>query len=83
MTACDVEVEAGTLVLQETPLPGDRVTGSGRITFDSGTFEARVEKISLEDGERLHKIWGSRIVRVLLTARNLSNQEKWNLRITQ
>ena len=83
MTACDVEVEAGTLVLQETPLPGDRVTGSGRITFDSGTFEARVEKISLEGGERLHKIWGSRIVRVLLTARNLSNQEKWNLRITQ
>jgi hypothetical protein len=65
------------------PRPDGRVTGSGRITFDQGTFTASTEEISLEGGERLHKIWGSRVVRISLTAAGFGTEASWTVSVTR
>ncbi len=83
MTACDVQIEDGTLTLKETRLPDGRVTGSGQITFDPSTFTASTEEISLEGGERLHNIWGSRVVRISLTATGFGTEASWTVRVTR
>ena len=80
MTACDVDVGDGELVLQEVSLPDGRSTGSGRIVIDDG-FSVSLDKISLDDGERLHKIWGSYVTRVLLKADQLGASESWKLEV--
>jgi hypothetical protein len=82
MTACEVEIGQGVLTLSETELADGRVTGSGRIQFDS-SLTATVEAISLVEGERLHKIWGPRVVRISLEARDLGSDVSWTMRITQ
>jgi hypothetical protein len=81
MTACDVQIGDGTLTLKEAPLPDGRVTGSGQITFDQSTFTASTEEISLEGGERLHKIWGHRVVRISLKASGLGTRTSWTVKI--
>ena len=83
MTACDVEVGDGVLVLKEVPLADRRVSGKGKIHFDAGMFDVSTEEISLVDGERLHTIWGPRVVRITLNVKHPQNQGQWTLRITQ
>ena len=82
MTACDVEIGEGVLILTEADLADGRVTGAGQIAFDAESFEASVEDISLVDGERLHRVWGPRVVRISLKARGLAKEAAWSMRIT-
>jgi hypothetical protein len=82
MTACGVEIGEGVLNLTEAELADGRVTGSGKIAFDAESFKASVEDISLVDGERLHRVWGPRVVRISLKATGLSSEESWSMRIT-
>ena len=82
MTAGDVEIGEGVLILTEADLADGRVTGAGQIAFDAESFEASVEDISLVDGERLHRVWGPRVVRISLKARGLAKEAAWSMRIT-
>ena len=83
ITACDVQIGASTLTLEETPLPNGRVTGSGQINFDKDVFTVSTEEISLEGGERLHKIWGTRVVRISLATDDLETKASWNVLINR
>lgn len=83
MTACEVVVGEGILDLIETPLADGRVSGKGKIHFSADVFDVSTEEISLVDGEKLHKIWGPRVVRITLDVKNPQNQGQWTLRITQ
>jgi len=81
MTPCDVETADGVLTLRETPLADGRVSGAARIHYDGDVFEALTEAISLEGGERLHSVWGPRVVRITLRAVNPPEEATWTLRI--
>lgn len=82
MTACNVEIGGGVLNLTEAELADGRVTGTGRIAFDAESFEASIEEISLVDGERLHRVWGPRVVRISLKGTGLAKEAAWLMRIT-
>jgi len=83
MTPCEVVDESpGTLRLKETPLAADRVSGSATVTYNDATFDATTEEISLEGGERLHTVWGPRVVRITLTAKAPGQTGEWAVRIT-
>jgi hypothetical protein len=82
MTACDVEIGGDALNLTEADLPDGRVTGSGKISFDNDSFDASIEEISLVDGERLHQVWGPRVLRIALKATGLTMDAAWLMRIT-
>ena len=81
MTACDVETADGVLTLRETSLADGRVSGAAKIHYDAPAFEASTEAISLEGGERLHSVWGPRVVRITLRAVNPPEKATWTLRI--
>jgi len=83
MTASDVMVGNGVLDLKEVALVGGRVSGAGKIHFDADIFDVSTEEISLTDGEKLHTIWGPRVVRIILNVKNLQKQGQWTLRITK
>ncbi|MCH2662988.1 heparinase II/III-family protein [bacterium] len=82
MTACDVEVADGKLKLNEAPMTDGRVTGKAEIVFDASAFEVSTEEISLVDGERLHTVWGPRLVRVVMEAASLPRSVLWSMHIT-
>jgi len=73
----------GVLDLKEVALVGGRVSGAGKIHFDADIFDVSTEEISLTDGEKLHTIWGPRVVRIILNVKNLQKQGQWTLRITK
>ena len=82
MTASHVEVADGKLKLNEAPMTDGRLTGKAEIVFDASAFEVSTEEISLVDGERLHTIWGPRLVRVVMEAASLPRSVLWSMHIT-
>ena len=83
MTACDVEIIEGVVMLKEAALVDGRVSGTAQIHFDTDIFDASSEEISLVDGEKLHTIWGPRVVRIILQMKQPQQQGMCTLRITQ
>lgn len=83
MTVSDVRIDDGVLTLEEVPLADGRVSGAAKVHFDADVFDVSTEEISLVDGERLHMIWGPRVVRVILEVKKPQIQGQWVLRITQ
>ncbi len=81
MTACDVKIGDGTLTLSETELADGRVTGAAQIAYDGDVFDASAEEISLVDGERLHRVWGPRVIRISLRTGGLDTQAAWTIRV--
>ena len=79
MTPCDVAIDKGVLKLKEAPLADGRTSGAGQIHFDASVFEASVEAISLEGGERLHTVWGPRVMRIALVVKNPPQKAVWKL----
>lgn len=70
VTACHASLgRPGVIELAEAPLGGDRVSGIARLRYDPNTVDATIEEIPIEDG-RLAGIWGSRLERIVLTARS-------------
>jgi hypothetical protein len=83
MTASEVVVGNGILDLKEVPLADGRVSGAAKIHFDADVFNVSTEEISLVDGEKLHTVWGPRVVRITLCVKNPQTQGQWTLRITK
>ncbi|MCZ2157556.1 MAG: heparinase II/III-family protein [Bryobacterales bacterium] len=69
MTPCRVTLTPGTLQLENR----------AQITFDA-SLEPTVEEIKLDD-QSLRNVWGDRLYRILLTARNPKLRAEWLLRI--
>ncbi len=65
MTACGVTIGDGLIELTQRELPRNEVSGSGRISFDSGVLRAEVEEIACTDA-RLTAIWGESVSRLRL-----------------
>lgn len=81
MTVCEVEIGDGVLVLKSTSLVDDRVSGAAKIHFDADVFDVSTEAISLTDGERLHTIWGPRVIRIILRVKQPQKMGQWSLRV--
>lgn len=83
LTPCDVALQDdGQIALKTSELSDDRVTGAAQIHYDSDKLAASTEEINVED-RRLRGIWGSRLTRIVLKAKNPSQKDNWKLRITK
>jgi hypothetical protein len=60
------------------PLPMDG-SPALRIEFDGALFQATQEEIAIEDG-RLKSSWGSKLYRILLTAKQPGAEREWVVR---
>lgn len=81
MTPCKVDAsQAGKLALKQAPLAAGRGSGAGTINFDPAVFTVAVEAIDVQDG-RLLSIWGSRLYRLVFTARDPQAAGSWKIAI--
>lgn len=71
-----------TLTLLSRELPGDRVSGSGKVQYDTDRFRAHIEKIEIDDA-RLAGVWGDALYRISLRATDPKPKDSWSLRITR
>lgn len=70
LTPSDVEtVEPGLIRLVSAPIVGDLVSADGWLRFDARAVDVEHETIDIND-ERMSAFWGSRLVRINLTARD-------------
>ncbi|MBI1281842.1 MAG: heparinase [Anaerolineaceae bacterium] len=82
LTASNVSIdEAGHIQLSAANLPDGRMSGSGTLHFDARRFSVSVETIPITD-ERMTKVWGGRVYRLLLTAQNPQSHDTWKFEIT-
>ena len=82
VTPCQVDAsQAGRLALSQVPLAGDMLSGAGAVEYDPAVFGAAVEAIDVTDG-RLQGIWGARLYRVVLSARDPQAAGSWQITIT-
>ena len=83
VTPCDVDAATpGTLVLKESPMADDRSSGAAHIHYDAEVLSADIETVPIEDGN-LKRVWGERLIRIVLTAVNPQPKGSWTLRITK
>jgi hypothetical protein len=83
LTPCEVLLQDdGRIALKPSELSEDRMSGAAQIHYDAGKLTASVEEVVLEDG-RLKHIWGSRLTRIMLKAKNPSKEDALELRITR
>jgi len=82
MTPCQVDISTpGYVLLSETALVNDRVSASGKITFDSRHFTVSTEVIPIADN-RLGSTWGQRVTRILFTANDPGKTGHLEIQIT-
>ncbi|MDP6041124.1 MAG: heparinase II/III family protein, partial [Candidatus Latescibacteria bacterium] len=82
MTPCNVNVEDGELVLQETTFGRDRVSGSAKVVYDEATFDERVEIVAITD-DKLGGLWGDHLNRIVFEAKEMTLHGEWQLRIAR
>jgi hypothetical protein len=83
ITACDVALQdGGQIALKTSGLTDSRTSGAAQLHYDAEKLTASIEEISIEDS-RLKGIWGDRLTRVLLKAKNPLVKDTWELRITK
>jgi hypothetical protein len=82
MTPCDVTVEDGVLVLQETTFGRDRVSGAARVDYDAEAFDVDVESVEITD-DKLGGVWGDHLNRIVLVAKHATLHGEWKFRITR
>jgi hypothetical protein len=68
------------LTLGQSALAGDMVSGAGTVAYDPALFEVAVETIDVAD-KRLLGIWGSRLYRLVFTARDPQASGSWKIAI--
>jgi hypothetical protein len=77
LTPCTVSLNTpGIIRLSSASLPDGRISGSGVVHYDGDRFTASIEPITISD-TRMSRVWGERISRVLLTARQPQQQDTW------
>ena len=83
LTACNVVLQAdGLVALKALELSDGRVSGAAQIHYDAEKLAASTEEIILEDS-RLKRIWGNSLTRIMLKAKDSSQKDSWELRITR
>ena len=81
ITPCSVDAsQPGRLTLGQSALAGDMVSGAGTVAYDPALFEVAVETIDVAD-KRLLGIWGSRLYRLVFTARDPQASGSWKIAI--
>jgi len=77
VTPCTVDVATpGVIDFGARPILGDRVAGSGQLTYDATIFTVTTETISITD-ERLGGTWGESLIRVVLQATRPAPRGQW------
>jgi hypothetical protein len=83
LTPCDVVLQDnGQIALRASELSDDRVSGAAQLHYDVDKLTASTEEIDVED-RRLRGIWGNRLTRIVLKAKNPSQKDNWKIRITK
>jgi hypothetical protein len=83
ITPCKVDAsQPGSLALGQAPLAGNTVSGAGMVEYDPAQFSVAVEEIDVTDG-RLLGIWGSRLYRLVFSARDPQSSGSWKITIRQ
>jgi hypothetical protein len=81
MTPCQIELSTpGSIHLNETVLPNDRLTASGEIAYNPSDFTISIEEIPITDN-RLGSTWGQQVKRILFTAINTGRKGQWIIQI--
>jgi hypothetical protein len=81
MTPCRVDLsQPGQIALSPAPLAGDMVAGQAQLSYDPAVFSVQAEEIALSD-PRLATAWGTRMVRLLFTAKAPQAQGSWKIQI--
>ena len=82
LTPCQVLLDTpGTIALTERKIGGERVSGTGRISYDSCKLSASVEDLEIRDS-KLKDIWGECLSRITLKADNSPQKNIWTMRIS-
>ena len=82
LTPCEVVLHDGKIDLKVSELSGDRMSGAAQIHYESDKLAASIEEIIVED-RRLRGIWGDRLTRIVLKAKNLSQKDAWKIKVTK
>ena len=83
LTASRVSLDSdGIIRLTSAELPDGRRSGGGIVFHDAGRFTATVETIAISDN-RMSRVWGERIYRILLDVTDPQQQDTWKLEIRQ
>ena len=81
LTACDVLLQDGGIIqLKATELTDGRISGAAQLHYDADKLTAFTEEIVIEDNN-LKRIWGNRLTRIVLKAKNPSQKDTWTLRL--
>jgi len=80
LTPCEVVLQDGSIALKASELSGGRMSGAAQIHYESDKMAASAEEITVED-RRLRGIWGDRLTRIVLKAKNLSQKDAWKMKI--
>ncbi len=83
LTPCDVALQDnGQIALRASELSDSRISGAAQLHYDVDKLTASTEEIDVED-RRLRGIWGNRLTRIVLKAKNPSQKDNWKIRITK
>ena len=83
LTPCDVVIqEGGQIDLGASELSDGRTSGSAQIHYDGNKLSASAEEVEVED-RRLKGIWGERLTRINITAKNPMKKDSWKLQINK
>jgi hypothetical protein len=81
ITACEAVLQdKGLIALKASELSNGRVSGQAQVYYDADKLTVSTEEITIGDG-RLKGIWGNRLNRIMLRAKNPLEEDTWTLRI--
>lgn len=81
LTACTVDADTpGVIALLARAIADERESGSATLRYDGSKFSAAVEPVTIDD-IRLKQVWGQHLFRIVLTATNPAQSDRWSLRV--
>jgi hypothetical protein len=81
LTPCKVILNDGQITLKAIELSEGRMSGHAQIHYEGDKLFASVEEVKVEDNG-LKRIWGDRLARIMLKAKNPSQKDIWKVLIT-
>lgn len=81
MTACRPKVTPYGLRLARRTLPGSCMTGAAMLAYDAKRLNVNIEEVLMEDS-LLRSIWGRRLYRIRLQARDPAREDHYRFEIT-
>jgi len=81
LTPCRVLLQDdGNIALRSSELSEGRSSGAVQLRYDAGKLKASTEEMPVEDN-RLRRIWGNYLTRIVLKAKKPSRKGTWTLQI--